>query len=225
MKKNGFTFITIHASDRITPGVWNPYNYKYGQDNDLQPFSEYADILKVNGKKGETKFFDYAPIEYKHIPKGDLLTFTLEDKSLPNKGKHFFVDEDTLLFGTMRAYLGNACVTPMGDWINQRRGIKFAVNSEFVKILPFDNLKYFWWAYVKSEAFLREMPTGSGGTRPRVGLDLIKNIRVNVPNEKERFKINEKLKTLAQNSWSNYVQGKEVFKKIPTMRKIRILGS
>ncbi len=59
MKKNGFTFITIHSSDKITSGVWNPYNYKYSQDNDLLPFSDFADIVKVNGKKGEMKFFDY----------------------------------------------------------------------------------------------------------------------------------------------------------------------
>ncbi len=154
------------------------------------------------------------PIEYKHIPKGDLLTFTLEDKNLHSKGKYSFVDENTLLFGTMRAYLGNACVTPIGNWIQKRKGIKFAVNSEFVKIQPFDNLKYFWWAYVKSDMFLREMPTGSGGTRPRVSPDLIKDIRVNVPAEKERKKINESLKNLAQSAWSNYIQGKEVLKRI-----------
>lgn len=216
MKKNGFTFVTIHASEKITSGVWNPYNYKYSQDNDLQPFSDYAEILKVNGKKGEMKFFDYTPIEYKHIPKGDLLTFMLEEKNTHSKGKYSFVDEGTLLFGTMRAYLGNACVTPFGNWINNRNGIKYAVKSEFVKILPYDNLKYFWWAYVKSDLFLREMPTGSGGTRPRVSSELIKGIRVNVPSEKERYEINESLKKLAQSAWSNYVHGKEVLKRINT---------
>jgi len=216
MKKNGFTFITIHSSDKITSGVWNPYNYKYSQDNELQPFSDFAEILKVNGKKGEMKFFDYRPIEYKHIPKGDLLTFTLEEKSVDSQGKYSFVEEDTLLFGTMRAYLGNACVTPFGNWIKKGKGIKFAINSEFVKIQPFDNLKYFWWAYVKSDLFLREMPTGSGGTRPRVSPDLIKDIRINVPAEKERCKINESLKKLTQSAWSNYVQSKEVLQRINT---------
>lgn len=216
MTKNGTTFIAIHTSDKMTSGIWNPYNYKYGQDNDMQPFSDYADIVKVNGKKGEMNFFDYVPIEYKHIPKGDLLTFTLENKTIDHKGKYSFVDENILLFGTMRAYLGNACITPVSEWINKSKGIKFAVNSEFVKILPFDNLKYFWWAYVKSESFLREMPTGSGGTRPRVSPDLIRNIRVNVPSEEERYEINESLKTLAQNAWSNYVRSKEVLKKVNT---------
>lgn len=216
MSKNGFTFVSVHASDKMIPGVWNPYHYKYGQDNDLQPFSYYADIVKVNGKKTEMKFFDYMPIEYKHIPKGDLLTFTLEDKTTPYKDKYSFVNENTLLFGTMRAYLGNACVTPQSDWINKNGDLKFAVNSEFVKILPFDNLTYFWWAYIKSELFLKEMPTGSGGTRPRVSPDLIKKIRVSVPDEEERHEINESLKTLARNAWSNYMQGKALLKKVNT---------
>jgi len=213
MTKNGFTFTTIHSSDKLTPGVWNPYNYKYSEEEDLPSFSEFAEIKKVNGKKGELKYFRYAPIEYKHIPKGDIMTFNLEEKS-DVKGKYSFVDENTLLFGTMRAYLGNACVTPCGDWISQMQGIKFAINSEFVKINPYDNFKYFWWAYVKSNSFLKEMPTGSGGTRPRVSPELISEIRVKVPNEKERYSINETLKEIAHISWKNYIKGKNIFTKL-----------
>jgi len=209
MTKNGFTFTTIHSADKLTSGVWNPYNYKYCEEESLPPFSEFADIKKVNGKKGELKYFNYAPIEYKHIPKGDILTFNLEEKP-DSKSKFSFVEENTLLFGTMRAYLGNACVTPYGNWINQAEGIKYAINSEFVKINPFDNLKYFWWAYIKSYSFLKEMPTGSGGTRPRVSPELISEIRVNVPNEKERNSINQTLKEIAQSSWMNYIKGKKI---------------
>jgi len=209
MMKNGFTFTTIHSSDKLTSGIWNPYNYKYCEEEDSPPLSKFVDIKKVNGKKGELKYFKYAPIEYKHIPKGDILTFNLE-KNLDMKGKYSFVEEDTLLFGTMRAYLGNACVTPYGSWIDQMEGVKFAINSEFVKIKPFDNFKYFWWAYIKSNSFLKEMPTGSGGTRPRVSPEMISKIRVNVPNEKERYSINETLKEIARSSWANYIKGKNI---------------
>lgn len=214
MKKNGFTFVTMHSPDKLISGVWNPYNYKYSQENDLLPLSDFVEISKVNGKKGEMKHFDFLPIEYKHIPKGELFTFNLEEKKEKRNGKYSFVNEDTLLFGTMRAYLGNACVTPFGEWINQQKNHKYAVNSEFVKIQPFDNCKYFWWAYVKSDLFLKEMPTGSGGTRPRVSTDLLSEIRVNVPDEHERNKINQTLKSLAQNAWSNYMQSKKVLKNL-----------
>jgi len=214
MKKNGSTFVTIQTPDNITSGIWNPYNYKYSKDDDLLPFSDYAEILKVNGKKAEIKYFDYIPIEYKHIPKGDFLTFSLKEKLANMKGKYSFVEEETLLFGTMRAYLGNACITPIGKWLNKNKKIKFAINSEFVKIQPYDNLKYFWWAYIKSEMFLREMPTGSGGTRPRVSTDLLEKIRINVPSEKKRHKINNSIKSLTQNAWSNYIKSKDIFKNL-----------
>lgn len=214
MTKNGFTFITIHPAAMLESGVWNPYNYKYSEQEDSRLFSDFAEIQKVNGKKVDVKHFDYAPIEYKHIAKGDLLTFTLEEKPESLKGNYSYVEEDTLLFGTMRAYLGNACVTPYGEWITKTRNFKFAVNSEFVTIFPFDSFKYFWWAYVKSFNFLKEMPTGSGGTRPRVSSELLSEIRVNVPSETDRQKINETLKSIAQVSWSNYIKCKNVLKNL-----------
>ncbi|MCP4049978.1 MAG: restriction endonuclease subunit S, partial [bacterium] len=178
MKKNGLTFVSVVPSDQLYPGVWNPYSYKYSGDEYSNTLSDFAKIEKVNGKKRDISHFVFAPIEYKHMPKGDLINFVLEDKSDSLKGKYPFVETDTLLFGTMRAYLGNTCVTPLGDWIDQNGNITYAVNSEFVKIKPFDNCNYFWWAYAKSPFFLKEMPTGSGGTRPRVSPELLGNIRV-----------------------------------------------
>lgn len=209
MTKNGRTFSTIYSSDKLTSGIWNPYNYKYGEEEGLPPFSTFAEVKKVKGKKGELKYFKYAPIEYKHLPKGDMLTFNLEKKA-NNTGKYAYVKENTLLFGTMRAYLGNACVTPYGKWVNQIQEVTYAVNSEFVAIHPFDKFTYFWWAYIKSNLFLKEMPTGNGGTRPRVSPELISKIRVNVPSEKERRGINETLKEIAQSSWRNYIKGKNI---------------
>jgi restriction endonuclease S subunit len=217
MKKNGLTFISVIPSDQLQSGVWNPYRYKYAQEGEYSTsLSDFAKIEKVNGKKMDIKYFVFAPIEYKHIPKGDLLNFALEEKSDILKGKFPFVETDILLFGTMRAYLGNTCVTPSGDWIGRNTTIKYAVNSEFVKIRPFDNCNYFWWAYVKSPSFLREIPTGSGGTRPRVSPELLGDIRVNVPDEDKRFEIDNEIKMLAKQSWSNYMQNKKIFENLRT---------
>lgn len=212
--KNGFTFISIVSSDDYQSGIWDPYNYKNLENKDLLPLGEFAEIKKVNGKKVDAKYSDFIPIEYKHIPKGDLFTFNLEECNQNLKGKYSFVPENTLLFGTMRAYLGNACVTPLGKWIDKDKTIRYTTNSEFVKISPFDSCSYFWWAFIKSYNFLRHMPTGSGGTRPRVSPELIADIRVEVPQKEERIKINTELEILAQQSWRNYFQGKQIMQKI-----------
>lgn len=213
MKKNGSTFVSILSAGKLQSGVWNPYNYKY-TDSYSTPLSDYATIKKVVGAKRHIRYFDYAPIEYKHIPKGDLVNFILEEKPKDIKGNFLFVAIDTLIFGTMRAYLGNACVTPLGNWIDKPDNFKYAINSEFVEIDPFDGFKYFWWAYVKSRSFLEELPTGSGGTRPRVSPELLENIHVNVPDENERFEINEKVKILAKSSWEIYIENKRILQKL-----------
>ncbi len=212
--KNGFTFISIVSSDNYQSGIWDPYKYKNLDNNDLLSLGEFVNIKKVNGRKIDAKHSDFLPIEYKHIPKGDLLTFNLEETLSTSKGKYSYVNEHTLLFGTMRAYLGNACITPLGKWIEKSANTKYLTNSEFVKISPHDKCNYFWWAYMKSIDFLRNMPTGSGGTRPRVSAELIADIRVIVPPIDERLKINKKLETLAEVSWGNYFQGKNIMKTI-----------
>ena len=213
MKKNGSTFVSILSADKLQSGIWNPYNYKY-TDSHSNPLSDYAIIKKVIGTKRHIRYFDYAPIEYKHIPKGDLVNFILEEKPKDIKGNFPFVGIDTLIFGTMRAYLGNACVTPLGSWIDKPDNFKYAINSEFVEIEPLDGFKYFWWVYVKSHSFLEELPTGSGGTRPRVSPELLENIHVNVPDENERFEINEEVKNLAKSSWEIYIKNKRVLQKL-----------
>lgn len=213
MKKNGSTFISILSSDELLSGVWNPHNYQY-LDADLVPLSNYVKIEKVNGKKKDIRFFDYSPIEYKHILKGDFVNFFIENKSNNLTGKFSFVGAETLIFGTMRAYLGNVCITPLGNWVGKSEDVEYAVNSEFVKIQPLDDLKYFWWAYIKSCSFLNELPTGNGGTRPRVSPDLLGNIHVNVPDKSKRQDINGKLKHLAKSSWGNYMKNKNILKEL-----------
>jgi hypothetical protein len=58
------------------------------------------------------------------------------------------------------------------------------------------------------------LPTGSGGTRPRVSPELLENIHVNVPDENERFEINEEVKNLAKSSWEIYIKNKRVLQKL-----------
>jgi hypothetical protein len=173
MKKNGHTFFTIVDTCKIKAGIWNPYHYK---KNDLgYTLSDFVDIQKIINHKCDISSCHFAPIEYKNIPKGELLTFVLEDNYLA-KGRYSVVGEQSLIFGTMRAYLGNVLVTPKATWIEKDSPLFYPINSEFVEIIPKDNLPYFWWCYLKSALFLHQMPAGSGGTRPRVSVENLEQI-------------------------------------------------
>lgn len=209
MKKNGYTFLTIVDTARIKTGIWNPYYYK---ENELgYSLSDFVVIQKIE-TKGNINLSDFAPIEYKNIPTGELLTFSLEDNSV-KAGRYSIIGEQALLFGTMRAYLGNVLVTPKAKWLEKESPIFYPINSEFVQIIPNDKLPYFWWSYLKSALFLQQMPTGSGGTRPRVSIENLKQIPVVVPMLEERTKINNCLIELAEQSWRNYILCRNIIKK------------
>ena len=111
----------------------------------------------------------YAPIEYRHIHRGTIPVFTLElapgmpIERIPASG------EGCLLFGTMRAYLGNALVTPKAAWLGEASPLFFPVKSEFVHIAPKDGLTYFWWAFLQSPRFLQSLPIGSWRDAPAIG--------------------------------------------------------
>ncbi len=47
MKKNGLTFISVIPSEQLQSGVWNPYNYKYAEDEHSSPLSDFAEIEKL----------------------------------------------------------------------------------------------------------------------------------------------------------------------------------
>ncbi|MBD2137750.1 restriction endonuclease subunit S [Anabaena sp. FACHB-1237] len=208
MRKNGYTFFTIVNSANLKTGIWNPYSYK---DNELDnSLSDFVTIEKI-ANKGNINLSDFAPIEYKNIPTGELLTFSLQDNSV-QEGKYYIIGEQVLLFGTMRAYLGNVLVTPKAKWLEKESPIFYPINSEFVEIIPHDKLPYFWWSYLKSAVFLQQMPTGSGGTRPRVTIDNLKQIPVSVPTLEERIKINNCLIQLAEQSWRNYIICRDIIK-------------
>ena len=209
MKKNGYTFFTIANTCQIESGVWNPYHYKENKSNDT--LSDFANIKKIKNNKQDISISEFAPIEYKNIPKGELLTFSLEDNSL-EEGRYSLVGEQVLLFGTMRAYLGNVLVTPKANWIGKRSPLFYPINSEFVEIIPKDKLLYFWWGYLKSSLFLNQIPTGSGGTRPRVSVDNLEKITISVPILREREKINNSLIEIAEQSWINFMTCRKIIK-------------
>jgi hypothetical protein len=208
MKKNGFTFVSIIETAKMESGIWNPYHYKENLSG--VTLSDYVFVQKIENHKRDISFCDFAPIEYKNIPSGVFLNFSL-DKNNIQDGRYSVVGEQMLLFGTMRAYLGNVLVTPKAAWIDKTKSLFYPINSEFVQMVPNDNLVYFWWSYLKSPAFLNLMPTGNGGTRPRISAENLGQIPVTVPNLEERTEINAQLLDLAEKAWRNYAHCKKIF--------------
>jgi restriction endonuclease S subunit len=209
MKKNGFTFVSIVETCKIETGVWNPYYYK--ENHIGYSLSDFAIVQKIENHKQDISLCEFAPIEYKNIPKGELLTFSLEDNNL-NEGRYSVIGEQVLLFGTMRAYLGNVLVTPKSEWIGKISPTFYPINSEFVNVIPNDNLMYFWWSYLKSPHFLNQMPTGSGGTRPRISAESLAHTPVSVPAIEVRIEINNLLLDLAQQAWGIFSNCKKIIK-------------
>lgn len=198
--KNGVSFSSIINTEDFVSGIWDPYYYK--SKNVSNKFSNYVEISKSFSYKFPLNSFKYSPIEYRDIPKGNSITFNLSlnvDTEATNKC--FAVPENTLLFGTMRAYLGNVLVTPKANWLNEKK-LWFPINSEFCEVQPFDTLKYFWFAFIKSPLFLNNLPTGTGGTRPRVNAEQLYQIPIVVPELEERLEINAKIERFAQKIWT-----------------------
>lgn len=202
--KNGTTYISIVDREELVTGVWNPGKYRsYKAESRL---SDYVEVRNIERKKVLNSIAIYNPIEYKNIPKGEFLIFNLcKNYKTDGEIKHQVVGQQSLIFGTMRAYLGNVVVTPKASWLNIEN-LQFPIKSEFVEIVPKDGLVYFWWSYLKSSAFLSLMPAGDGGTRPRANPEMLLNIPVIVPSIEIRKNINEKLLDLAEQAWVNYIQ-------------------
>jgi len=202
--KNSVSFTSIIDSEKLISGVWDPFYYKHIKS--ANRLDKFVDINKTFSYKFPLKSFKYSPLEYKDIPKGDFLTYNLSpNNDSASINKYHAVPENTLLLGTMRAYLGNVIVTPKAEWLQERK-MWYAVNSEFCEIIPNDNLKYFWLAFFKSPAFLNNIPTGTGGTRPRISVEHLNQIPILVPELEERIKINSKIEKLAQTFWTEQNQ-------------------
>src|SRR5262249_29881745 len=145
----------------------------------------------------------FRPIEYRDILGGECLSFTLEKGEDSNS--QLVVEENTLLFGTMRAYLGNIIITPLAEWINQKAPLYFSVKSEFFAVYPFDELHYFWLVYFRSKKFTESLPVGSGGTRPRLTIDAFGQTPVDVPDLEKRKHIHEQIRQLARVEWKTRI--------------------
>lgn len=207
MKKNGITFSSVVDYNELIPGTWDPFYYKTNFSKNA--LGNYVEVSKQFNTKFAINTFEYSPIEYRDIPQGNSVVFNLNKNYDTGLNRCFAVPENTLLLGTMRAYLGNIIVTPKSTWISKRK-IWFPINSEFCEIVPQDDLKYFWWAFLKSPSFLNNLPTGTGGTRPRVTAEQLNRIPVLLPKFEERQRINSSIEAIAKRMWEDQISLQEI---------------
>ncbi len=197
--KNGITFTSVIDRKQFQSGIWDPYSYR-----NITNTSKLSDFIKIEraSNRSNLNLLPFEPIEYKDIPRGNIIGFNLKSQTdgIIDNSKLPIIPSDTLLFGTMRAYLGNVLVTPKSEWIS-KTNCWFAFNSEFAVIKPKDKLIYFWWAFLKSPTFLSTLPTGTGGTRPRSNSEQLGDTPVSIPSLKERTKINNDLMQIAKRYW------------------------
>lgn len=198
MSKRGTLFVCIVEGRGRQPAVWDPHAYRVAEAS-----ARLGDLVDVRSlrRPGGGPPSPFRPLEYADISSGDHLTFTLEDCAPDAPSKLCAVGERALLMGTMRAYLGNIVVTPRAEWLGRRGPLAFTVKSEFVELVPHDGLVYFWWAYLRSATFLAKLPTGGGGTRPRLQSEALAATRVSVPELEERAAINRQLEDCAAREW------------------------
>ena len=208
MKKNGTYFLSVIEADALRPGVWDPYAYR--EQMQSETLEHMASVQKVQGRSHRATAFKYSPIEYRHIHRGTIPVFTLEFVGGTSVERVPVVGEGCLLFGTMRAYLGNALVTPKAAWLGETSPMFFPVKSEFVQIVPKDGLLYFWWAFLQSPRFLQCLPIGSGGTRPRLERELLLRTPIEVPVKSVREKIHHRLAGYAERAWCDYMETEQL---------------
>ena len=208
MKKNGTHFLSVIERGAFQSGTWDPYAYREKRQSEM--LAHFATVSKVRGKTFRTSAFKYAPIEYRHIPRGAIPAFILEPASAVLPSREEAVGENCLLLGTMRAYLGNVLVTPKASWLGEKRPLFFAVKSEFVQVIPKDGLVYFWWAFLQTPAFLQGLPIGTGGTRPRLDPSSLLGTPVEIPLRSVRERINQRLLCYAETLWKEYVSAEQL---------------
>ena len=202
MKKNGSYFFSIVERSAFRAGIWDTFSYRERKQSDL--LEHFAQVMKVRAAAASGGALEYAPIEYRHIPRGRIPIFILEQATLLNRCVSTGVPEGSLLFGTMRAYLGNVLVTPEATWLEQESPLVFSVKSEFVQVVPKDGLVYFWWAFLQSPSFLQALPVGGGGTRPRLDTTSLLQTPVEVPLRAVREKIHRQILHYAKIAWQEY---------------------
>jgi len=212
MRRNGTFFISIVAHKQLVPSIWDPYSYR---KNGLgECLGDYVTTSEPTKPQDTAHISPFCPIEYRHIPKGKYLSFMLEFSQDNAKSTWPVVGEEQLLFGTLRAYIGNVLVTPRAEWLNLASPLFFPVKSEFVCLIPRDDLHYFWWAYLRSDSFRRHLPLGGGGTRPRLDKKALMQTPVKVPDIDTRRSIHERLKNCAMREWKQYAEKLEILNSI-----------
>jgi hypothetical protein len=201
MTPTGKIFISAVGPGDFIPTVWDPAAYR--RDGRRHTLSDFAAIRRVSSASVEPARLPFGPLEYRDLPHGYYLSFALRPRDGRVWRSRPVVGEGELLFGTMRAYLGNVVVTPLAEWLAQKPPIYFHVKSEFVVVVPRDGLPYFWLAYLRSQDFLDNLPLGSGGTRPRLQTNTLGRMPVKVLPLKARKAMHEELKALARKEWRN----------------------
>jgi hypothetical protein len=207
MSKRGTAFVCIVEDRQRQPAVWEPHGYRSAEASGK--LGDYVEVRRLRRLSSGPRS-PFRALEYRDISRGDHLTFTLEDNPPQASAKLCEVGEQELLMGTMRAYLGNIIVTPHAEWLARKRPLAFAVKSEFVQVVPRDGLVYFWWAYLRSAMFLTKLPTGSGGTRPRLQPEALVATAVSVPDMKKRAAINEQLEDCAAREWREMLRRRAI---------------
>ena len=208
MKKNGATFLSIVEAAALKSGMWDPYTYREKTENET--LGHFVTIQRLKAAALPRHAFKYAPIEYRHISRGNLPVFMLEPAGGGLQTACQSVSENALLFGTMRAYLGNVLVTPKASWLREKPPFFFAVKSEFVQITPKDGLVFFWWAYLQTQSFLHSLPIGTGGTRPRLNPASMAHTPVEVPLRQVRERIHNQFAAFASRLWADYVAAEQL---------------
>lgn len=203
MKKNGTYFLSIINRVSLKPATWDPYSYR--EKRQSQTLGYFASVQSLKATRLPRHPFKFAPLEYRHIGRAHFPAFTLESTGGEAQGNCHGVGEGALLFGTMRAYLGNVVVTPRASWIGEHSPFVFGVKSEFVQIVPKDGLVYFWWAYLQTASFLHSLPVGTGGTRPRLHASALAQTPVEVPTKDVRERIHTQIEAFAASLWSQYM--------------------
>lgn len=198
----GETFwVRVPAINR-TVGVWDPYSAR-SLGSAKSTLGDHAAAYRPR-RENAARLCRFDPIEYRHVPSAshDVCSFVLHPRESHDEALAA-VGERTLLFGTMRAYLGNVIVTPEVDWIGVMPGGRFAVKSEFLVVEPKDRLVYYWWHLLRSSEFLRSLPPGGGGTRPRLDCEVFLNSPVQLHPLAERRRIHEETERIAKSEWQN----------------------
>jgi hypothetical protein len=196
--RRGRFFISLAPRDERKAAVWDPYSY--AQNGMGRALGDLASIQTLSRKGSRQAASQLEPLEYRHLPSGDYLSFALFASSGEQRSMAY-VGEGQLLLGTMRAYLGNVLVTPKAEWIGVPAPAYYPVKAEFVCIRPHDGLVYYWWAYLRSRDFIQHLPPGSGGTRPRLHVKDLAGVRVTVPPPETREAIDAALRECAQAEW------------------------